>query len=145
MTDSTPDVTELKEGNRIPWGARLRLRRALNRGRTGVLLGAEIREPPRSMSPNWSTVWIKKDGESLAACSKIERLPKFVDLTPGSHELIFIVTRTRKGGTSFTKTVTLHPGEILVALCEPIQPNVFYKKSPAADTWKFGVFSNNGC
>lgn len=139
MSGSPLSVTELEATEKIPWVAQIYLSRALRRGRTGVLLDANIRDPPRSMSPKWGIVWIKENGESLCARSKSERLPKFVGIGPGKHDLEFIVTRRGRGGISFSKEIELQPGQVLVALCEPIQPNVFYKKSPTADAWRIGI------
>lgn len=145
MTDA-PRTQELKEGEKIPWGARIRLHRALKKGQTGLLLHAEIREPPRSISPHWSTVWVSESGEQLCACSKVERLPKFTELKPGIHKIKFIVTRRGKDDTSFAREINLGKGDIFVALCDPVQPNVFYRKSKEVDHWRLGIISssNNG-
>jgi hypothetical protein len=44
--------------------------------------------------------------------------------------------------TSFLQVVDLEEGEILVALCDPVQSNVFYRRSPDVDSWVIGVFPN---
>ncbi|MFG3304895.1 hypothetical protein [Streptomyces wuyuanensis] len=135
-------MTDFTLGDKIPWVARLYLHHALKRERTGILFDADIREPPRSMSPKWSTVWIKEGKETLCAASKVQRFPKFVDLDPGEHKLEFIVTRKGRGGTSFTKEIEFQCGQIVVVLCEPIQPNVFYRKSSEVDSWRIGIVPN---
>lgn len=66
--------------------------------------------------------------------------PAFVDLPAGNHDLTFRVIRARQSReTSFKKEVSLQQGDIFMALCEPVQPNVFYRKSPEEDTWRIGL------
>lgn len=136
-------VSNLAEYDKIPWTARMRLRRAIRRGRTGALLHAEIREPPQGVSLKSSVVSMREPDGFHVYCGKMPKLPAFVELKPGRHDLQFMVTRMR-GDTSFSRAVDLKRGDVLVALCEPIQPNVFYKRSPSTDTWRIGVVSPDG-
>ena len=72
-------------------------------------------------------------------CSQTSKLPKWVPLEPGVHDLRFSASRWNGSGTSFRRCVDLTAGEVLVAVCEPVQPPVFYAKSPSADLWHLGV------
>ncbi|MFH9266032.1 hypothetical protein ACH4KN_17500 [Streptomyces sp. NPDC017546] len=66
--------------------------------------------------------------------------PVFVDLPPGRHELTFRVIRAKRSRhTVFHEEIHLREGDVFLALCEPIQPDVFYRKSPTEDTWRIGV------
>jgi hypothetical protein len=40
--------------------------------------------------------------------------------------------------------MALDEGDVLVAVCEPVQPNTFYAKSPEADTWRPGIIDSAG-
>ncbi|MGH1556627.1 hypothetical protein ACRAWF_47370 [Streptomyces sp. L7] len=53
-------VGTLDEVRRMPWRARKRLRRVRERGRTGVLLIAEIREPVRSFTDRAGVVSLRR-------------------------------------------------------------------------------------
>ena len=44
----------------------------------------------------------------------------------------------------FDERVTLNEGEVLVAVCEPVQPWTFYAKSPEADLWQPGIIDSEG-
>ncbi|WP_406452960.1 hypothetical protein OH768_12255 [Streptomyces sp. NBC_01622] len=100
-------VSTLDEVGRLPWRAGNRLRRAQKRGRTGVLLIAEIREPVRGFTDRAGVVSIRENG--LEIC--------------------------------FRSAVELREGDVLVALCDPVQPNTFYRKSRTADSWFVGILS----
>ncbi|MQY40978.1 hypothetical protein SRB17_90150 [Streptomyces sp. RB17] len=137
-----PSVKALDESKRLPLLVSWRLRREQRRSRTGVLLFAEIREPVRSLTHKAGIVSLWEDGVELCSRTRDAKMPKFVELSPGLHRLEFKVTRMRAGkSTSFLKVVDLQEGEILVALCDPVQSNVFYRRSPDADTWAVGVRS----
>lgn len=133
-------VLPLSERN-IPWFARIRLRRAKGRRRTGLLLSAIIRTGSRAMTFKHPYVSIREGKRRLCMCSSTSKFPKFVALEPGVHLLTF--SAGGGGGifshSSFTRSVTLQYGDILVAVCEPIQPWVFYAKSPSVDRWHIGV------
>ncbi|WP_149830196.1 hypothetical protein [Streptomyces tailanensis] len=103
---------------------------------------AEIREPLRSLTYKAGVVSLWENGIELCSRSRDTKLPKFVELPPGAHRFEFKVLRVRAGkSTSFQKAVDLKEGQILVALCDPVQSNVFYRRSPDADTWEVGVVS----
>ncbi|MFI1950615.1 hypothetical protein ACH437_01935 [Streptomyces xinghaiensis] len=78
-------------------------------------------------------------GESLASVDRTSKLPKFAALPPGQHALRFRVVRARRRGTVFEKTFHLERGDVLLASCEPVQPTVFYRRSPRCDTWTMFV------
>jgi hypothetical protein len=40
----------------------------------------------------------------------------------------------------FDERVTLNEGDVLVAVCEPVQP----RKSPEADLWSLGIIDSEG-
>ncbi|MEU0835393.1 hypothetical protein [Streptomyces sp. NPDC005969] len=41
----------------------------------------------------------------------------------------------RRRSTRVQRKVVLGQGDILLVTCDPVQPNVFYRRSPAVDTW----------
>ncbi|WP_258572730.1 hypothetical protein [Streptomyces sp. KM273126] len=137
-----PSVEALDESKRLPLLVRWRLRKEQHRRRTGVLLYAEIREPLRSLTYKAGVVSLWENGVELCSRSRDTKMPKFVELPPGAHTFEFKVIRVRAGkSSSFQKVVDLDEGEILVAVCDPVQSNVFYRRSPDADTWVVGVLT----
>ncbi|MFJ2886767.1 hypothetical protein ACIO53_12075 [Streptomyces sp. NPDC087305] len=109
-------------------------------GGTGVLLIAEIREPIRSFTDRAGIVSIREDGQRICSRDRFVRAPKFVELAPGLHDLEFVVIRFRASRTSsFRRAVELQEGDVLVALCDPVQPNTFYRKSRTVDSWFVGI------
>ncbi len=129
-------VRPLDEVQRMPWRARRLLRRVQRSGGTGVLLIAEIREPIRSFSDKAGIVSIREDGQRICSRDRFVKAPKFVELAPGLHDLEFVVIRFRASRTSsFRRAVELQEGDVLVALCDPVQPNTFYRKSRTVDSW----------
>ncbi|MBA2807848.1 hypothetical protein E0500_010605 [Streptomyces sp. KM273126] len=103
---------------------------------------AEIREPLRSLTYKAGVVSLWENGVELCSRSRDTKMPKFVELPPGAHTFEFKVIRVRAGkSSSFQKVVDLDEGEILVAVCDPVQSNVFYRRSPDADTWVVGVLT----
>lgn len=135
-----PRALDLSERGRIPFRARRKLRAKQRSHDTGVLLFSELREPARGVGGQWSVASIREGETLLCMCSRTSKRPKFVPLTPGRHLLKLGVART-SGGTSFELAVELPKGGILVAICEPIQANVVYRRSPAFDTWWTGIVS----
>ncbi|MER6205938.1 hypothetical protein [Streptomyces sp. NPDC001642] len=130
----------IDEVKRMPWRAGKRLRRVQESGRTGVLLIAEIREPIRSFTDRAGIVSIRENGQKVCSRDGYTKAPKFVELKPGLHDLEFVVIRFRESETSsFRKTVKLREGDVLVALCDPVPPNTFYRKSRPVDSWFIGV------
>ncbi|MFJ6437274.1 hypothetical protein [Streptomyces sp. NPDC091416] len=97
------------------------------------------------MTLKWSIVTIEWGGKALCEMSGTTfKRPMFVDLPPGEYELAFRVIRARRNrGTVFREKVLLREGDILLALCEPIQPNVFYRKSPTEDTWRIRLVESD--
>ncbi|MFE1989530.1 hypothetical protein [Streptomyces mirabilis] len=137
-----PVVEALDESRKIPWSVRRRLHRERKKGMTGVLLFAEIREPIRGLTNKSGVISLWENDAELCYRSSTARKPKFVVLSPGPHRIDFRVLRLRKSkSTSFQKVVQLEEGDILVAMCDPVQPNVFYRRSPEADSWIVGVVS----
>ncbi|MFF8989461.1 hypothetical protein ACF09H_05710 [Streptomyces sp. NPDC014983] len=135
-------MAALDESKRLPLLVRWRLRKEQHRKRTGVLLYAEIREPPRSLTYKAGVVSLWENGVELCSRSRDSKMPKFVELPPGAHTFEFKVIRVRAGkSSSFQRVVDLDEGEILVAVCDPVQSNVFYRRSPDADTWVIRVLS----
>ncbi|WP_174479420.1 hypothetical protein [Streptomyces hokutonensis] len=135
-------MSTLDEVRRMPWRARRRLRRIRKRGRTGVLLIAEIREPVRSFTDRAGVVSVRENGLEICFRTRSAKAPKFAELAPGLHDLEFRVSRPRASGTSsFRRAVALREGDVLVALCDPVQPNTFYRKSRTADSWFVGILS----
>ncbi|WP_329422729.1 hypothetical protein OG810_35745 [Streptomyces sp. NBC_01693] len=140
MDEQPLQVSRFEESERIPLSARLLLWWAKKRRRSGLLFHCAMRDSFRSVTLKWSIVSIECEGETLCEMTNTTiKRPMFIDLPPGRRELAFRVIRARKKmGTLFKEEVNLREGEIFIALCEPIQPNVFYRKSPAKDTWKVG-------
>ena len=135
-------VGTLDEVKRMPWRAGKRLRRVQESGRTGVLLIAEIREPIRSFTDRAGIVSIRENGQKVCSRDRYAKAPKFVELAPGLHDLEFVVIRFRESKTSsFRRAVELRGGDVLVALCDPVQPNTFYRKSRTVDSWFVGILS----
>ena len=104
-----------------------------------MLLCAVIRTPARSMSPKAPVVALREGADRLCVSGHLSKSPKWVPLEPGVHELRFSATRGSGSGTYFRLSVNLAPGEVLVAVCEPVQPSVFYAKSPSDDLWFLGI------
>ncbi|MFF3391190.1 hypothetical protein ACFYW1_09720 [Streptomyces sp. NPDC002669] len=138
MKNQPLKVTCLGDDEKVPRRVRSALGRADRRGRTGLLFHADMRSSYRSFTFKWAIVLIECDG--VEVCHKdgtTLRRPKFVDLSPGVHTLSFRVIRARRSReTFFEKEIHLRNGDVFVALCEPIQPNVFYRRSPEEDTWR---------
>jgi hypothetical protein len=118
--------------------AHFRLHRSIKAGRTGVLMHGLIRTPLGSTSPEAPTVTIAEDGRTLAAFTSYYHLPRWANLPPGEHKLLFLALRPATR-SSFHKRVTLRQGDVLVAICDPIQPAAFFAERPAADTWYLGI------
>ncbi|MFF9566250.1 hypothetical protein [Streptomyces sp. NPDC014685] len=138
MKNQPLKVIQFGDEEKIPWRVRSSLKRAARRGRTGIIFHAAMRDSFRSMTFKWSIVLIESGGVEL--CRKdgtTLKRPKFVGLSPGVHTLSFRVIRARRSReTFFEKEISLREGDVLVALCEPIQPNVFYRRSPEEDIWR---------
>lgn len=127
------------DSGRLPRLGRIWLHWIRRRQRTGVLLCAIIRTPARSMARTAPVVALREGADRLCASGRSSKGPKWVPLEPGVHDLRLSAVRPDGSGTSFRRCVNLAPGEVLVAVCEPVQPPVFYAKSPTADRWHLGV------
>ncbi|MDV9173698.1 hypothetical protein R6V09_26800 [Streptomyces sp. W16] len=135
-------MSTLDEVRRLPSRARKRLRRVRRSGRTGVLLIAEISEPVRSFTDRAGVVSIRENGLEICFRDRFVKAPEFVELAPGLHDLEFMVSRPWANRISwFRRAVELRAGDVLVALCDPVQPHTFYRKSPSADSWFVGILS----
>jgi hypothetical protein len=141
--ETSPHTVEPLNFDRLPWLVKLRLRKIKKKHRTGLLLYAIIRTPTRSMSADKPSVAVRESDRELCACSSYSRLPKWVPLEPGAHELYFHAVRW-KSRSSFDRRIDLKEGDVLVVICEPIQPAVFYAKRPSVDTWYLGVIDSAG-
>lgn len=133
------EVAVLPLGERdVRWFARMKLGRARKRHQTGLLLSAIIHTGSRAITSRRPVVAIYEGDRGLCMCSPSSKSPKFTALDPGAHLLRFGASAGRSS-SSFELSVALQPGDILIAVCEPVQPWVFYARSPAADQWHIGV------
>jgi hypothetical protein len=131
MRDDPYVVDPLSE-IKLSWLVRRRLRRVRQRHETGLLMHGIIRTPVRSMSPKNPVVsiWEGKTRPWLTGSANLTHLPKWAPLAPGEHYLTFNASRS-----SFDRRFVLAEGDVLVAICEPIQPWTIFRKSPTADHW----------
>lgn len=122
---------------RLKWRARYLIHKARRRGRTGLLLQVDLRDPPRSMSLKWCLVSVTENGQWLCSVDRTSiRRVRFIPLPPGPHPLRLEVMRYRKCRcTQAQQNIVLGQGDILLVTCDPVQPNVFYRRSPVLDTW----------
>jgi hypothetical protein len=127
----------------LPWLVRVRLRSPRKKGRTGLIVYGIIRTPPRSISRKRPYVSIHEGNRRLGICSPTRRLPKWASLAPGERKLLFLAGRP-VSFSAFEERVALSDGDVLVAICEPVQPSTFYAKSPEADTWYLGIIDSAG-
>ncbi|WP_415949942.1 hypothetical protein [Streptomyces sp. KLOTTS4A1] len=124
----------------VKFSVRRRLRSIKRSGRTGLLLVSEIREPVRSFTFKAGVVSVHERGNELCFGSRDSKRPKFVELEPGSHSLELRVTRMQAGRSTVASTdMELNAGDILVIVCDPVQANVFYRRSPSRDSWTVGI------
>ncbi|WP_415949943.1 hypothetical protein [Streptomyces sp. KLOTTS4A1] len=124
----------------VKFSVRRRLRSIKRSGRTGLLLVSEIREPVRSFTFKAGVVSVHERGNELCFGSRDSRRPKFVELEPGSHRLELRVTRMQAGrSTAASAETELNAGDILVIMCDPVQADVFYRRSPGGDSWTVGI------
>lgn len=129
---------------KMSWLLRQRLRRVRERRRTGLLMQGIIRTPTRSVSSQKPLVAVVRGGKTrLGMVTSPFQIPKWVPLAPGEHQLTFRAVRPRSS-SSFACTLTLADGDVLVAVCEPIQPWTIFGKSPSEDHWYLGVIPKDG-
>jgi hypothetical protein len=127
----------------LPWLVRVRLRPARKKGRTGLLLYGIIRTWPRAVTWKAPSVSVMGGKHRLCMCSPSSHRPKWASLAPGPHDLRFFAIRS-VSFSAFDLRVTLSDGDVLVAICEPVQPWTFYAPSPEADTWYLGIIDSAG-
>lgn len=125
---------------KMSWLLRQRLRRVTGRRKTGLLLQGIIRTPARSMSSKAPLVAVRQGNTRLGMVTSAFQVPKWVPLPPGEHNLSFRAVRP-SGDSHFTKKLTLAEGDVVIAVCEPIQPWTIFGKSPLLDHWYVGVIS----
>ena len=125
----------------LPWLVRVWLRLARNRrkGRAGLILYGIIRQGPLQISRQLPYASIREGKRRLGVRGPTGRLPQWVSLPPGTHEFSFLAGNSIRS-SSFQGRVTLNEGDVLVAVCEPVQP----RKSPEADIWHLGIFDSAG-
>lgn len=128
---------------KMSWLLRQRLRRVRERHKTGLLMQGIIRTPTRSMSLKKPVVAVREGKTRLGIVMSPFQIPKWVPLAPGEHNLAFQAVRPRSS-SSFTGKLTLADGDVLVAVCEPIQPWSVFGKSPSVDHWYLGVIPKDG-
>jgi hypothetical protein len=101
----------------IPRFARRSMTRARRDGRTGLFAYALI---PGGSSPppwNWRLVFIRENGRALfSAGPGLRQGRKWIDLTPGTHRLTFVVGGTR-AEVEFSREFRVDPGAVLIAGC----------------------------
>lgn len=136
-------VVDPLSGVKLSWLLRRRLRRVRARHETGLLMQGIIRTPSRSMSPKNPGVSIREGKTWLCTAQSSTQLPKWVPLAPGEHNLTFHAYRSRSH-SSFARRFVLAEGDVIVAICEPIQPWTIFAKSPSADHWYLDVITRAG-
>ena len=135
-------VRELDELKKLPWLARVRLRRIRRERRTGLLLHGIINTPARSMSHYAPVVGVHEGRERLAWCAATAKLPKWAARPPGVHEFKFHASTDRTRST-FTRSFDLGDGDVLVAICKPIQDKWWFQQRQPADIWYLGILSSH--
>jgi hypothetical protein len=130
---------------RLPLLVRFRLRRIRRQRRTGLLLYGMIRTAARSNS-NWAPgISVREGGRKgrlLCMCSHISKFPKWAPLEPGAHDLHFVAAR-RETASSFDKSFVLEDGDVLVAMCAPIETKLILTRRRQADWWYLGILSTS--
>jgi hypothetical protein len=133
-------VRELSELKKIPWLARVRLRRIRRERRTGLLLHGIINTSSRSMSHYAPVISVREGRERLGWCAPAAKLPKWAARAPGVHELKFYAS-TDRTHSSFKRSFDLRDGDVLVAICRPIQDKWWFQERQPADIWYLGILS----
>lgn len=143
MGSSAVQMNSVFEG-RLKWRSRYLAHRARRRGLTGLLFQADLRDPPRSMSLKWCVLSVTANGRHLCSVDRTTfRTVRFFPLSPGSYLLHLEVDRVRRPGpTRVEQKLVLGQGDILLVTCDPVQPNVFYRRSPVMDTWSTQVLQH---
>jgi hypothetical protein len=134
---SAVTVSDLSE-IRLPWLVRVRLRRIGRQHRNGILLYGLIRTAMRSTSKWAPSVSVLEGGTAYCRCSNVSKVPKWADLQPGVHELRLRVSR-RALHSEVEASVVLEPGDVLIALCRPIETKFWWENRRTTDRWYVGV------
>lgn len=124
----------------LPRRLQRQLHHAQERHDTGVLLHGIIWMSPQSMSPKRPALAIWEGKKRLCIFTSYDRRPRWASLGPGEHDITFHITRSRSS-TRFTNTYKLATGDILVAVCQPIQAWTIGKTSPSEDQWYISVLT----
>jgi hypothetical protein len=133
-------VRELGEMKKMPWLARLRLRRIRRERRTGLLLQGIINTSSRSWSHYAPIVGVYDGRDPLCHCSKTSKFPKWVPRPPGAQELKFSAF-TDRTHSAFSRSFDLGDGDVLVAICRPVQDKWWFQQRQPADIWYLGILS----
>ncbi|HEY4023568.1 MAG TPA: hypothetical protein VGM75_33140 [Pseudonocardiaceae bacterium] len=138
MHDNAPYSVRDLTGVKLSFSARRKLRRAHRKGRTGLILQGIIRTGVRSFAWQQPAVGINEGSKQLCVLGPQIIGPTWVALSPGKHRLRFIATRPA-GASVFERDVNLRSGQVLVAVCEPIQPWSPFGRSPKENLWYIGI------
>lgn len=105
----------------------------------------DLRDPPLSMSPKWCLVSVAEGGRYLCGVDRTSfRKVRFIALSPGPYSLHLEVIRSRaRRSTRVQREVVLCQRDILLVTCDPVQPNVFYRRGPAMDTWSAQILQQH--
>jgi hypothetical protein len=140
VPESTYVINELS-AVRLPWLVRLQLNRVRRQRRTGLLLYGMIRTAARSRSKYAPVVSVREGRHLLCMCSNTSKFPKWVNLGPGLHDLGFLAG-TRRTSSSFDRSFNLNDGDVLVAICEPIQSKLVFAQRQPANLWYLGILGS---
>jgi hypothetical protein len=136
---SVRPLTEISLRRRV----QRRLRSARRKHLTGIIVYGIIRQGPRAISSRIPTVSVREGKRRLGLCDAASHRPKWAVLAPGAHDLLFLASRS-SSSSSFQRRVTLSDQEVLVVVCEPVQPRTIFAKSPEVDTWYLGIIDSAG-
>jgi len=139
LAESLYNVSDLSSVS-LPLSVRLRLRAIRRNPQAGLLLYGQMRTAARSMSASRTVISIHEGPRRLCLCSPAYRLPKWEPLQAGTRELTFQAAR-RKTRSSFTRSISLQEGEVLVAICKPIETHLPSMNRQLADQWYLGTIN----
>jgi hypothetical protein len=123
---------------KLPWLVRFRLSRIRKRQGTGVLLYGLIRASARSASKYAPALSVREGTRRLCSCSDTSKFPKWAELPPGAHELRLGASR-RISSSQVEANVVLEPGDVMIAVCRPIDAKFWWESRRSADHWYIGV------
>jgi hypothetical protein len=128
---------------RLPLLVRFRLRGIRRQRRTGLLLYGMIHTAARSTSKWAPHVSVREGGRSgrlLCRCFRVTKFPKWASLEPGPHDLDFCAAR-RETARSFDKSFVLDDGDVVVAVCAPIESRLILTQRRPGYCWYLGILS----